>query len=211
MKRTATQLPVDLLDAAVEMLGSAGRGGTVRVQGFSMMPMLQQGQVLAVDFSPKRLRRGDLLIFRQVDYLVVHRLLGPAPSYLDPPRYRTRGDAVPALDPHVTRDRILGRVTAVQDGGGWWDLRSRKARFYARMLALHDLCWAAAGRAAGKVDRRVRRVLGRKGPLRAWTAALDRTVLRLAHGLSFRLFHSRCELQAELERTISPANGSRSS
>ena len=211
MKRTASQLPVELLDAAVEMLGSAGRGGTVRVQGLSMMPMLRQGQVLAVDFSPERLRRGDLLVFRQVDYLVVHRLLGPAPRSLDQPRYRTRGDAVPGLDPHVTRDRILGRVTAVRDGGGWWNLRSRKARFYARMLALHDLCWAAAGLAAGKVDGGIRRVLGLKGPFRTWTAALDRTVLRLAHGLTFRLFHSRCEIQAELERTISPANGSRSS
>jgi hypothetical protein len=202
VNRTATEFPVELLDAAVELLGSAGKGGTVRVQGFSMMPLLRQGQVLAVDFSPERLCRGDLLVFRQVDYLVVHRLLGPAPGHLDPPRFRTRGDAVLGLDPHVTRDRILGRVTAIRDEAGWWGLRSGRARFYARMVAGHNLCWAAAGIVASRIDRGVKRIIRRKGPFRSWTAVLDRGLLRVAHALTFRLFHARCDLPAELERTI---------
>ncbi|HKQ62516.1 MAG TPA: S24/S26 family peptidase, partial [Candidatus Polarisedimenticolaceae bacterium] len=119
---------VELLDAAVELLGRAGRRGTVRVQGQSMTPTLASGQTLGVEFAPEALRRGDLLLFRQQDYLVVHRLLGPA-SFPDGRRcWRTRGDGMLALDPPVDPARVVGRVVAVQLGEEWRSLEGRWAR-----------------------------------------------------------------------------------
>ena len=81
---TSGGLEVRLLDAAVDLMGRAGRGGRVQVVGESMRPTLAPGDVLAVDFSPGTPRRGDLLLFRLagVDencFLVghqVHRLAG---------------------------------------------------------------------------------------------------------------------------------------
>jgi phage repressor protein C with HTH and peptisase S24 domain len=72
------QLSGEFLDAAVDLMGRAGRGGTVRVRGRSMVPTLTEGQLLAIEFSPDRLSRGDMLVYRQEGLLMVHRLLGHA-------------------------------------------------------------------------------------------------------------------------------------
>ena len=193
MKEPHRELPVELLDAAVEMLGRAGGHGRVRVQGASMMPTLEAGQTLAVEFSPARIGRGDLLVFRQANYLVVHRLLGRTRFPDGRPSLRTRGDGKIGLDPHVAPDRVLGRVTAVQGRDGWWDVRSPAARGYARMVALHDLFWAAVGAVAYLGDRAFRRLRIRTR-LRDWAERVDRALLRLAHRALFRLAHSRVRL-----------------
>ena len=73
--RSDPKLSTELVLAAVELMGRVGRDGTVRVEGESMRPALRPGQRLAVDFAPERLARGDVLVFRQGDALLVHRML----------------------------------------------------------------------------------------------------------------------------------------
>lgn len=182
------KLPPQLLDAAVQLLGESGRGGSVRVLGTSMKPTLAEGETLAVEFSPASLRRGDLLLFRQADYLVVHRLLGPARFPDGRPCLRTRGDARIALDPPVDPDRVVGRVTAVLRSRSWRSFRGAGARRYALAVAWHDLFWAFAGVVARRADR-LPRALGLPGPLHGWTARADRALLRLAHRSLFDLVH----------------------
>jgi hypothetical protein len=181
-------LEVRLLDAAVDLMGRAGRGGRVQVIGESMRPTLAPGDVLAVDFSPGPPRRGDLLLFRQAGYLVVHRLLGPARFPDGRPSYRTRGDGVIALDPHVDPEDVVGRVTAFRGSDGWRDLRGAGGRVYAFMIAWHDYAWAVAGVLARRLARRPGDRASWFRPV-AWVQRADRLTLTVAHRILFRLLH----------------------
>jgi hypothetical protein len=190
MTRSSAESPQELLDAAVELLGKSGRSGTFRVQGDSMVPTLRPGRRFAVEFEPERLWPGMLLLYRQVDYLVVHRLLGDSRRRDGRSGYRTRGDGRIALDPTLDAERIVGRVVAVEGDGAWWSLDGAGARLYARLMAWHALFWAAVGAVARLCDRVPRR-LGFGTPLVALAAWIDRVLLRLVHGLGFRLCHAR--------------------
>jgi len=165
-------------------MGRAGRGAILPMRGDSMLPTLRAGQLVAVDLAPVALERGDLLLFRQVDYLVVHRLLGPASHEDGTPQLRTRGDGLPGLDPPVDRRRVRGKVVAIEDGGQWWILGGTGSRVWSLAVALHDLGWAAAGTAAERIDK----LLG-TGGVRSWAASADRVMLALAHRLFFRILH----------------------
>src|SRR5262245_48047142 len=137
--------PGALTLAAVELLGRASGESTVRVQGESMVPILAPGQRLRVEFAPARLSRGDILLFRQGEALLVHRLLGRARPAAGSVRLRTRGDGAAVLDPPLDPALVLGRVVAIEEGGVWRSLRTRRARLYAVAPAWHDLFWAVVG------------------------------------------------------------------
>ena len=191
MSQQSSNMNEQILDAAVELMGRSGRRGTVRVEGRSMRPILDSGDFVAIDFESRPPRFGDMLLFRQVDYLVIHRYVGHARRREQGLRYRTRGDAVNALDPPVDPERVLGRAVAFFDGRRWWDLDRFGARLYGLEIGLHDLFWAAMGLPARKLDRGLSR-LGLPPlvlPLVAW---VDRVSLRLAHPLIFRLSHRPC-------------------
>jgi len=196
MNADTGELSSELLDAAVELMGHAGRGGVVRVRGTSMLPTLVEGQTVAVEFGSEKIRPGDLLLYRQADYLVIHRLLGPTTDPTGRPCLRTRGDGWSRLDPRLDRDNVVGRVTAVHRAGCWRTLRSRPARVYSRLLVWHDLAWAAAGYLGQRVDGGLDR-LGLPSPLRRITTGLDRGMLRLVHFLLFDRVHTEIPPPAE--------------
>ena len=70
---------------------------------------------LAVDFSTCAPRFGELIVFRQHGALIVHRCLGRARRG----GWRSRGDGVPAFDPAVSAERLVGRVVAARLDGVW--------------------------------------------------------------------------------------------
>jgi len=195
---SSDELGIDLLDAAVELMGRAGVRGTLQVRGESMAPTLRPGNLVAVDFSRASVRRGDILVFRQADYLTVHRLLGTARLSDGSPCLRTRGDGRNRLDPALDRARVHGRVFAVQGDGGWRDMRAGRARLYGRAVALHDLAWAVVGVLAARFDRLTgggesRRSLG------VAAAFVDRKLLGVLHRLLFSWFHPRIDRPEGLE------------
>jgi len=180
----------DVLDAAVELMGRSGRLGTVRVRGTSMEPTLHERDVVAVDFAAGRPLRGDLLLFRQDELLIVHRFLGRGRRRGRPPYYRARGDGRIRLDPPVAPERVVGRVVALDDGSGWRSLRGAAARVYARLLAWHDLGWAAVGVAARATERALAGI-GVHVHLEARAMRIDRWLLHAAHRALFARVHAR--------------------
>ena len=186
----ATDFSADLVLAAVELLGRAGREGLMRVQGRSMSPTLTPGQLLLVEFSPDELARGDMLVFRQASTVLVHRLLGDARRRGGPRRLRTRGDGVPNLDTPVDLEHVMGRVEALEHGGGWVTVRSPGARAYAWCVAWHGLFWAAVAVVVRYPERKLRKIRVRV-PFRTWVAAVDRTLLAVVHRLLFRWMHRK--------------------
>jgi hypothetical protein len=176
-----------MLDAAVEMIADSRRIGKLVVRGTSMLPTLGEGQTVAVDFSPERLKRGDVIVFRQHDDLVVHRLVGYG-SRDGRTYYRARGDGRGYLDPPLYPERVAGRVVALRDRGAWRSLRGGAARLYGLQFAWHDYCWAAAGVLARAGERMLSRVHLR-APLTTAVQRLDQGLLRVAHRLLFVLVH----------------------
>jgi hypothetical protein len=168
-----------LRDQALKlMLTSRGAAIILVTEGdTSMVPYLRGGDaVLAVPLVAAP-GLGDLLLYRQNDYWVVHRCLGRAVSRNGREGLRTRGDGRNALDPFLPPEAVLARVSAIRRSGLWHSLETRTARAYAQLLAWHDLFWAVAGVAARMVS------LGRA------VAGLDLLSLRLLVPLTFRLFH----------------------
>jgi hypothetical protein len=179
----------EVLLAAVDLMGREGRRGAVRVQGQSMRPTLAPQQLLAVEFGPERLRRGDMLIFQQGTALLVHRLLWRRGSARGPHLLRTRGDGTTTFDPPLAPGAVVGRVVALQDGAGWRSTRCRRARAYASCVAWHDLLWGAAGVLLRRVEQRLRGPARGPSPLRRALVATDRALLRGVHRLLFRPAH----------------------
>lgn len=166
--------------ALLMMLSERGAAIVIVTEGdTSMLPHLRGGDaVLAVPLAA-RPRRGDLLLYRQQDYWVVHRVLGWVAAHDGTDGLRTRGDGRNALDPHLVAQDVLARVVALRRGNAWRSLAGRRASVYARLMAWHDLFWAAAGVVAGKLG------------LGGLVAALDLGLLRLVVPLAFPLFHRR--------------------
>lgn len=175
-------------DEALDLLRTDGRPAIFSVPGSdsSMVPTLDPCDLVAVELSPPGFRPGDLLVFRQADYEVVHRYLGPARRAGGLPCLRTRGDGAIAIDPPLDRSRVIGRAVAVRRGDGWRDLTGRAARVYARAVALHLLAWSGlAVLVCGRA--------GRRTALRRAVVAIDRGLLRLCHAALFRVCHRRTE------------------
>jgi hypothetical protein len=166
---------------AVRLLLQEGRPVVLLIAAgdTSMIPLLRGGDaVLASPWSGPP-RSGELLVFRQQDYLVVHRCLGRARTSDGSPCLRTRGDARSELDPPVLAERVVARVRAVRRAGVWRSLDGPAPRLHGRLVAWHALFWSASAI-----------VLGRIG-FRPAAAAVDRGLLAIAVPWTFPVFHRR--------------------
>jgi hypothetical protein len=170
-----------LRDQALHMMLSEREAAIVVITegDTSMVPHLSGGDAVLAAPRAARPRQGDLLLYRQRDYWVVHRFLSSTTTRDGGEGLRTRGDGRNALDPCLIPEDVLARVVALRRAGVWRSLAGRPAGVYARLMAWHDLLWAAAGVVAGHFH------LGRL------VAALDLGVLRLVVPLAFPLFHRR--------------------
>jgi hypothetical protein len=89
-------------------LSVQGSQGLCSVEGSSMQPTLFPGDEVIVDLERRSFRRGDLIVFRAADQLVVHRVIRPEPRLL------TSGDNAPSVDEPVSLDSVVGRVSLVR-------------------------------------------------------------------------------------------------
>ena len=95
---------------ALEQL-AAGREVRMVARGASMWPFILDGDLLVL--APDgRARLGDVVLVRQGDFGVVHRVVGRLPG-----RVCTKGDALPRLDGWQPPARIAARVVAVERRG----------------------------------------------------------------------------------------------
>jgi hypothetical protein len=91
----------------------------LQVSGASMVPVLWPGDLLTVrSCSPYELERDSIVVFRQDQQLVVHRLIHRIGDEIV-----TRGDARRRLDKPVEPSQIVGRVEIVMRNGRRVDSR----------------------------------------------------------------------------------------
>jgi hypothetical protein len=79
--------------------------------GTSMLPAIQEGDSLLVDFRDPRPRFGQVALFRAGGQFVSHRVVGHGPGTLI-----TKGDNAQRLDPPLRQQEILGVVAAARRG-----------------------------------------------------------------------------------------------
>jgi hypothetical protein len=166
---------MSVVDEAIGLLADRGLPVTLTVTSDSMTPTLPPASSIRVAPGGDPLRRGEILVFRQAGYLVVHRFLGR--SSRSRTSLRARGDSARPLDPPIAAEHVVGRVVAVRRGEEWRSLAGSGARAYGAALAWHGLFWSWLRSRTGTAG------LGSlvEGADRALVGAADRVFFRLAH------------------------------
>jgi signal peptidase I len=116
------------------------------ISGHSMLPTLCDGDRVLVTHDLSSVRRGDVIVFRQDDGLVAHRVVRVT-GHIGARRFRTRGDNVIRFDPEVSEPSVIGRVLAVSGQKGSIRIDTRGWRFAGWLLACTTMvvAWIYAG------------------------------------------------------------------
>jgi len=120
-----------LLPELVESLLARGTRVRLAVGGHSMAPRLRDNDVVTIEpLAGTRVRFGELVLFRDAGgALVLHRVLRLWRGHL-----QTRGDASIRLDPVITREQVLGRVSRIERDGRGIDLECAGERVRAALV-----------------------------------------------------------------------------
>ena len=127
-----------VLEVAQDILHE-GYGVLLKTRGYSMVPIIRSSGLIQVDPArPEDLLLGDIVVYRQGDQVVAHRLVAKRQQGEDL-RLFTRGDAFSWQSREEIRpEQVLGRVTAVQNR------RGRQIRIDAGWGRVLSLALAAA-------------------------------------------------------------------
>jgi signal peptidase I len=98
------------LQAVVALWGLAGKHTVLPMHGYSMAPLLHEGDQIIIEYSAKSVCIGDILVFRQDDHMVIHRVLSVARKGSAISCWITKGDNNIDIDPPVTPEQVIGRV-----------------------------------------------------------------------------------------------------
>lgn len=143
-----------------EEILSSGATLRVKVTGGSMCPFLRAGEVVRIrKESPKRLFRGDLILFKN-DRLgsTLHRIIRKRKAADGTIRLQTKGDACHSLDNPVASNNVLGKVWAIErmDFKGkrcLIDLTLRSYRVRNRVIAIYGYFRMGMTHMAAKINR----------------------------------------------------------
>jgi signal peptidase I len=101
------------VDLSTELLQD-GRSIRFCAHGMSMNPTILHGDFVTVEpIEPSEIRRGDIVLYRDRDHVIAHRVVGLTASK----RFLFCGDGRETADPPVRPDQILGRVVALERDG----------------------------------------------------------------------------------------------
>jgi len=108
--REAHALKCELASEVLRTSGSL----RFRVTGWSMMPSVRPGDTLIVErVNGANLHEGDIVLFERDRRFFAHRLV----KKLGNSQLVTRGDAMPAADPAIGEEELLGRVWVIERNG----------------------------------------------------------------------------------------------
>ena len=121
-------------ELATEILQTSGKL-TLQVTGWSMLPTIFPGDTLIIErCSAASTCEGDIVLVSRDGRLFVHRLLEKTRESDRSSSIRTRGDSMPTIDPPVTEEQLMGRVSAIE----------RNGRRMTPTRSLHGLCRVVA-------------------------------------------------------------------
>lgn len=156
--------PNDFLGTALELLERQGDSYWMRVNGGSMRPLIQEGDLLQIEPVPSSVRRGEIAAYRRGGQLSAHRVL-ESPQEVDRDAYvLARGDHALRPDPRIHIEQVVGRVTAIWRGEQVMRVDTPSWRAAGNLLALLLLGWSSVQRGqqqeATWLDGAVRKGIG---------------------------------------------------
>lgn len=109
-------MPMSALTPLMEEILTSGGTVELTVTGRSMEPMLHDGVSRVRLAAPRKLRRGDLPLYRRADgSYVLHRV-----TAVDGDGVTCCGDAQWVLEPNIARSQIVAVMEAFDRKGGRW-------------------------------------------------------------------------------------------
>ncbi len=180
-------LPRSVLEGTLDLWSQASERHFFPIVGGSMFPLLQEGDQVLVAHGAANARRGDIILFRQAETTIAHRLLHIRKS-ADAILFIAKGDNVPHADPPVSASAVIGRVVAIRRANRLMSLETPRQRIFGAVIANLAII---SEQVDNKSHRLKQRCLGSQ-PNRA-TAFLRRSaqallarVLRIARTLASR-------------------------
>jgi signal peptidase I len=129
-----TSLPHSVLEATLDLWSQAGQHHFFQIVGSSMFPLLQEGDQVLVRHCSTEVQRGDIIVFRQGDATIAHRVVHIRKSVAGV-LFIAKGDNVPQSDPPVNVSAIVGRVVAVKRGTRFTSLEIPVWRISGKVIA----------------------------------------------------------------------------
>ena len=123
-----------------------------RAAGTSMQPAIEDGDTITVaPVASTDVKRGDILLSTHGQRAIAHRVVDIHIAGSEIAAFLLRGDAKGACDAPVAPDQILGKVVAIERGGG----RATPRSWCAKLIqGLHSrLKRALASRTQGSYIR----------------------------------------------------------
>ncbi|MGH7866525.1 MAG: hypothetical protein ACREP9_02575 [Candidatus Dormibacteraceae bacterium] len=113
----------------------------LRATGVSMLPTLWPGDLLTVQcLRGEEAEPGEIVLYTRHRRFFGHRIVSRSLRGEDASLV-TRGDCMPADDPPIGRDEMLGKVTEIQRSGSIF-LPTRRLSLFRRFLAFLFCHWS---------------------------------------------------------------------
>jgi hypothetical protein len=154
-----------------------------RYSGASMQPTFKPGQLLYVRPDVEDIKPGDVLVYREKDRYIVHRVLGMKDN-----AFITRGDNNPSTDRHpIQRNQVVGRVE-INENQDWAKpvKNGQEGLWQAHLVSFYK-----------KLDPKIRlffgwpyRMLKRSKLISIiWKPHIDRLCLKSDHGIILKYIY----------------------
>jgi signal peptidase I len=147
-----------------------------RISGFCMVPVIGHGDTLVIQHGRDRIRRGDIIVFRQDGKLAVHRLIRREKTATGE-KFYTKGDRRPFFDPPVHPDQVQGKVIESRGAHGALHFTSDFWKVSNQVLAL----------LAYVIARQRPPGMPRKNPLNLFWSRIPAGLLTLQYVLAWAL------------------------
>lgn len=121
------------------------------VRGYSMRPLIREGDVVKVRIGPGRFRRADVILYHCGSSTLCHRVVCPTdhPS----PGYLIQCDPFPGRLVFVSADDVVGRAVAFGRGSRFFSLDRGRYRLFGEAFVFIGLYMRWLPDAMRKVKR----------------------------------------------------------
>lgn len=143
----------NILGRSIELLRKSPKYTSIPIHGTSMDPLIRDGDELLVDFSPRHIVRGDVVVFSRDGTLYAHRVLSIS-RYADHTHFLVKGDNRYRCDPVIAQSELIGQVRLIRRASKQLSLDTRLMRGLGWTLAAKFLVSA-------KIDEQVERMAKR--------------------------------------------------
>ncbi len=108
-------IPDNILEGLINIWRQIGKVSKMTVYNRSMEPTIRKGATIVVAHCINELSVGDIVVFKNIDHLTVHRVVKISKNRKANRLVITKGDANKNLDPPVREDLILGKVIKIEN------------------------------------------------------------------------------------------------